>query len=138
MVSINCCRSQDIVIYIYIYIYTDEPIRDLYILGLSELQNTSESDPLSYFQISGMFRSLVPKNQPEIVNVKNGQVSMGGLTLAGTALRTLQVRTSRRGSVHTACVQGTPLWEPVLRLTDSVSSKFYLQHGTGPLRLCTK
>ncbi|KAK8014508.1 tyrosinase precursor [Apiospora arundinis] len=33
---------------------TGGPAWDLYILGLSELQNRSESDPLSYFQIAGI------------------------------------------------------------------------------------
>ncbi|KAK8069720.1 hypothetical protein PG994_006336 [Apiospora phragmitis] len=45
---------------------TDEKTRDLYILGLSELQNKSESDPLSYFQISGIHgRPFIPWNGVE-------------------------------------------------------------------------
>ncbi|KAK8045287.1 hypothetical protein PG993_005311 [Apiospora rasikravindrae] len=42
------------------------PAWDLYILGLSEMQNTSESDPLSYFQIAGIHgRPYIPWNGVE-------------------------------------------------------------------------
>ncbi|KAK8084996.1 tyrosinase 2 [Apiospora hydei] len=42
------------------------PAWDLYILGLSEMQNASESDPLSYFQIAGIHgRPFIPWNGVE-------------------------------------------------------------------------
>ncbi|KAK7942819.1 Tyrosinase, partial [Apiospora aurea] len=44
----------------------DETARDLHILGLSEMQNASESDPLSYFQIAGIHgRPFIPWNGVE-------------------------------------------------------------------------
>ncbi|KAK8121031.1 Tyrosinase [Apiospora kogelbergensis] len=54
---------------------TNGATRDLYILGLSDLQNKSESDPISYFQLAGIHgRPFIPWN-----GVENATV----VTLAG-------------------------------------------------------
>ncbi|KAK8053884.1 tyrosinase precursor [Apiospora saccharicola] len=69
--------------------FTDETTRDLFILGLSELQNKSESDPLSYFQISGIHgRPFISWNGVENVT---GSEPMKGFCPHGAAAEKFRI-----------------------------------------------